>query len=101
MDLACIVLCRDGKAVLSSLHHDILLFFLSCVLVFFVFVLRFLLLMSIQYCCCCELKHLLFSLEKPGLRLHGFCNFLQTLQSYICRRKPAYALETSTKSKQE
>lgn len=31
MDLACIVLCRDGKAVLSSLYHDILFCFLSCV----------------------------------------------------------------------
>lgn len=37
MDFACIVLYRDGKAVLSSLYHDTL--FLSCI--FFVFLLFF------------------------------------------------------------
>lgn len=30
MDFACVVLCCDGKAVLSILYHD-LFFFLSCV----------------------------------------------------------------------
>lgn len=33
MDFACIVLCRDGKAVLSSLYHDILFGFFFCIFI--------------------------------------------------------------------
>lgn len=85
MDFAGIVLHRDGKAVLSSLYHDIL-FLLCFFFFFFVFLLCFMLLMSIQYCYFLQVEtfFLLFSLEKASLIHHGFYHFLFAYKVTCC-----------------